>query len=132
MSSDFKSVLHENRVFKPSAEFAKKARLASMAQYKKMHAESIKSPDKFWAREASELLSRKKWKKVLDWKPPFAKWFVGGALNVAENCVDRHLLTNRKNKAAIIWEGEPGDTRTLTYQQLHRDVCLFANVLKAQ
>ena len=129
-TSDFKSVLVENRVFKPSAEFSKKARISSMAQYKKMHAESIKSPDKFFAREAKELLWNKPWKKVLDWKCPYAKWFVGGKLNVSENCLDRHIDGPRKTKAAIIWEGEPGEKRVLTYQQLHRDVCRFANVLK--
>ena len=131
MSNDFTSVLVENRVFKPSPEFSKKARISSLAQYKKLYAESIKTPDKFWAREASELTWQTKWKKVLDWKAPFAKWFVGGKINVAENCIDRHLLTHRKNKAAIIWEGEPGEQRTLTYQQLHTEVCRFANVLKA-
>jgi acetyl-CoA synthetase len=132
MSNNIESVLVEKRVFKPSKEFSKKARVSSLVQYKKMHAESIKSPDKFWAREASELHWQTKWKKVLEWKAPFAKWFVGGKLNVAENCVDRHLTTHRKNKAAIIWEGEPGEQRTITYQQLHREVCQFANVLKAQ
>ena len=95
-----------------------------------MHRESIRQPEKFWAREARELTWQRPWKKVLEWKPPFAKWFVGGKLNVAENCLDRHLQGPRRNKAAIIWEGEPGDKRILTYQQLHRDVCRFANVLK--
>lgn len=132
MSKDIESILVEKRVFKPSKDFSKKARVGSMAEYKKLYAESIEKPDKFWAREASELTWQQKWSKVLDWKPPYAKWFVGGKINVAENCVDRHLLTPRKNKAAIIWEGEPGEVRTLTYLQLHREVCLFANVLKAQ
>jgi len=132
MSQDIESTLIEKRVFKPSAEFSKKARIGSMAQYKKMHAESIKSPGKFWAKEAGELKWQQKWNQALEWKAPFAKWFVGGKLNVAENCVDRHLETHRKNKAAIIWEGEPGEQRTLTYAQLHREVCVFANVLKAQ
>ena len=127
---DSNSVLIENRVFKPSAEFSKKARISSMAQYKKMHAESIKSPAKFFAREAKELLWNKNFTKVLDWKCPYAKWFVGGKLNVSENCLDRHIDGPRKTKAAIIWEGEPGEKRVLTYQQLHRDVCRFANVLK--
>ena len=95
-----------------------------------MHRESIRQPEKFWAREARELTWQKPWEKVLEWKPPFAKWFVGGKLNVAENCLDRHLQGPRRNKAAIIWEGEPGDKRILTYQQLHREVCRFANVLK--
>jgi acetyl-CoA synthetase len=95
-----------------------------------MYRESIRQPAKFWAREASKLLWRARWKTVLQWKAPFAKWFVGGKLNISENCLDRHLTGPRRNKAAIIWEGEPGDKRTLTYQQLHREVCRFANVLK--
>src|SRR5436305_7400334 len=95
-----------------------------------MYRESIRSPDRFWGREAKELTWRKPWKKVLDWKAPFARWFVGGQLNLCENCLDRHLAGPRRNKAAIIWEGEPGEKRTLTYQQLHREVCRFANVLK--
>ncbi len=130
MSENTKSQLVENRVFKPAADFSKKARVKSMAQYRAMWEESVKKPEKFWAREAAELLWNKKWTKVLDWKMPFAKWFVGGKLNVSENCLDRHLGTARQNKAAIIWEGEPGEKRVLTYQQLHREVCLFANVLK--
>jgi acetyl-CoA synthetase len=125
-----KSLLVENRVFKPSAEFSKKARISSMAQYKKMYDESLKNPDRFFGREAKELTWRKPFKKVLDWKCPNAKWFTGGQLNVSENCLDRHLDGPRKTKAAIIWEGEPGEKRTITYQQLHRDVCRFANVLK--
>jgi acetyl-CoA synthetase len=95
-----------------------------------MYRESMRQPAKFWGREASELVWRAPWKKVLEWKAPFAKWFIGGKLNISENCLDRHLNGPRRNKAAIIWEGEPGDKRTLTYQQLHREVCRFANVLK--
>jgi acetyl-CoA synthetase len=95
-----------------------------------MHEESIKSPEKFFGREAAELTWQKPWTKVLDWKVPNAKWFVGGKLNVSENCLDRHLNGPRKTKAALIWEGEPGEKRVLTYQQLHREVCRFANVLK--
>jgi acetyl-CoA synthetase len=124
------SHLTENRVFKPSADFAKKARIGSLAEYKKLHAESVKSPDKFWGREARELLWQKPWSKVLDWKLPDAKWFVGGKLNASANCLDRHLDGPRANKAAIIWEGEPGEKRVLTYRQLHREVSKFANVLK--
>src|SRR5712672_4161613 len=90
----------------------------------------MRQPAKFWTREAKELVWRAPWKKMLEWKQPFAKWFVGGKLNVSENCLDRHLTGPRRNKAAIIWEGEPGDRRTLTYQQLHHEVCRFANVLK--
>jgi acetyl-CoA synthetase len=130
MEKNIESHLIEKRVFKPSREFAKNARIKSFAQYRKMYRESIRSPDKFWARQAQELIWHKSWKKVLDWKAPFAKWFVGGQLNLSENCLDRHLAGPRRNKAAIIWEGEPGEKRTLTYQQLHLEVCRFANVLK--
>ena len=131
MSKNIESHLIEDRVFKPSREFSKKARVSSMAQYRRMYKESIEKPSTFWAREARELHWQKRWQKVLDWKAPFAKWFTGARLNVCENCVDRHLINGRKNKAAIIWEGEPGDKRVLTYQQLHREVCRFANVLEA-
>ncbi len=131
MSNNIQSTLVENRVFKPAPDFAKKARISSMAQYKKMWKESVDQPEKFFAREAAELHWQKKWTKVLQWKCPDAKWFIGGKINVAENCLDRHLGTARANKAAIIWQGEPtGEKRTLTYAQLHREVCLFANVLK--
>ncbi len=130
MEENIESHLKETRVFKPSREFAKKARISSLEQYRRMYRESIRNPDKFWAREARELHWQKPWKKVLQWKAPSAKWFVGGKLNLSENCLDRHLQGARRNKAAIIWEGEPGDKRILTYQQLHREVCRFANVLK--
>ncbi len=130
MSTNIESHLVENRVFKPSKEFVKSARINSFAEYRKLYAESIKSPEKFWAKQAGDLLWRKKWSKVLEWRLPFAKWFVGAKLNVSENCLDRHLSGPRRNKAAIIWEGEPGDRRVLTYQQLHREVCVFANILK--
>ncbi|MGA7391316.1 MAG: acetate--CoA ligase [Terrimicrobiaceae bacterium] len=130
MSTDIESHLVEKRVFKPSKEFAKRAHLRSFAEYKRLYEESIKSPEKFWTKQAAELFWRKKWTKVLDWRPPFAKWFIGAKLNVSENCLDRHLDGPHRNKAAIIWEGEPGERRVLTYQQLHREVCVFANILK--
>ena len=130
MTTNIESHLVEKRVFKPSKEFSKKAHIGSFAEYKKLYEQSIKSPEKFWAKQAADLLWHKKWTKVLEWKLPFAKWFVGGRLNVSENCLDRHLAGPRRNKAAIIWEGEPGDRRVLTYQQLHREVCIFANILK--
>ncbi len=130
MNKNIESLLSEKRVFKPSREFSKKARVGSLKEYQKLYRESIEKPDQFWAREASELVWRKKWSKVLDWKIPFAKWFVGGQLNVSENCIDRHLAGPRRNKAALIWEGEPGEKRTITYAQLHDQVCRFANVLK--
>jgi acetyl-CoA synthetase len=119
-----------DKVHKPSKEFSAKARIPSMAAYKKLYKASIAKPAEFWAKEAKELTWRKKWKKTLEWKAPFAKWFDGGKLNVCENCVDRHAEGPRRNKAAIIWEGEPGDKRVITYGQLQREVCRFANVLE--
>ncbi|MGJ8724167.1 MAG: acetate--CoA ligase [Roseibacillus sp.] len=132
MSKNIETHLHEKRIFKPSKEFSKQARVSSMAEYKRLYQESIDKPNTFWAREAKELSWQKKWTKVLNWKAPYAEWFVGGKLNVSETCLDQHLTTHRRNKAAIIWEGEPGETRTLTYLQLHREVCLFSNVLLNQ
>ncbi|HBE22917.1 MAG TPA: acetyl-coenzyme A synthetase, partial [Verrucomicrobiales bacterium] len=130
MSKSIESHLTEDREFLPAKEFSSKARISSMAQYKKLYKESIDKPDVFWAREAKELQWDKPWSKVLEWKAPFAKWFVDGKLNVATNCVDRHAEGPRKNKAAIIFEGEPGDKRVITYGQLQREVCQFANVLE--
>jgi len=130
METNIESHLIEKRVFKAAKGFSRKARIKSLAQYRKMYRESMRRPDAFWVREAKELVWRKPWNRVLDWKAPFAKWFVGGQLNLSENCLDRHLDGPRRNKAAIIWEGEPGEKRTLTYQQLHREVCHFTNVLK--
>ncbi|MBI3605152.1 MAG: acetate--CoA ligase [Nitrospirae bacterium] len=128
---DIESVLKEKRVFKPSLEFSKSARIKSMKEYKTLYQQAAKNPEKFWGGLAKELDWFTPWKKVLQWKEPFAKWFVGGKINASYNCLDRHLNTWRKNKAAIIWEGEPGDSRTLTYQDLHREVCKFSNVLKS-
>src|SRR3954471_21622802 len=130
MADNIESHLIEKRVFKPSNAFAKAARVKSLEQYRRMYRESVKSPAKFWAREASELTWQTRWKSVLKWKAPFAQWFVGGKLNPFENCLDRHLSGPKRNKVAILWEGEPGEKRTLTYQQLHHEVCRFANVLK--
>ncbi len=122
------SVSREHRKFRPSAEFKAQANLGSDASYKRLYTESVNSPEKFWGRQAKEhLVWRKPFKKVLDWQPPHAKWFVGGKLNVSENCLDRHLGTFRENKAALIFEGEPGDVRTVTYKQLHFHVCRWAN-----
>jgi acetyl-CoA synthetase len=133
-SANITSLQHEGRVFAPPKGFSARARIKSLAQYRKLYAQSVKSPEKFWAAQAkNELVWFKPWKKVLQWKAPFAKWFVGGKLNLSHNCLDRHLGTPTANRAAIIWEGEPaapGEERTLTYRQLHREVCLFANVLK--
>ena len=102
-----------------------------MEDLEALRAEASADPEKFWARLAeSELHWFKKWHTVLKWEAPHAQWFVGGRINISYNCLDRHLSTWRRNKAALIWEGEPGETRTLTYQQLHTEVCRFANVLK--
>jgi len=125
------SVLREDRTFDPPAEFASAAHVKSFADYEKLYAEAGRDPEAFWAGIASSYLDwQQPWSRVLDWQPPFAKWFVGGKLNVSHNCLDRHLGTWRKNKAALIWEGEPGDSRILTYHELHREVCQAANVLK--
>jgi acetyl-CoA synthetase len=129
MSTPNESQLQETRVFKPSKEFSRKARVKSLAQYRQLWEESVKRPDKFWAREAAELLWNKKWTKVLDWKVPFAKWFVGGELNVSHNCLDRHVQAGDGDRVAYHWEGEPGDTRTITYAQLQTEVCRTANAL---
>ena len=129
MSKKPKKAIEEPAI-KPSKEFSAKARIPSLKEYKRLYKESIDKPATFWAREAKELLWRKPWKKVLNWKAPFAEWFVGGKLNVCENCVDRHAEGPRKNKAAIIWEGEPGDKRVITFGQLQKDVSRFANVLE--
>jgi len=131
MSNTIESHLVETRVFKPSDTFVQHASIPSLEQYRDLYQQSIQDPESFWDKQATELLLwRKKWDTVLKWEAPFAQWFVGGKLNVSENCLDRHLNGPRRNKAAIIWEGEPGEVRTLTYQQLHREVCKFANVLK--
>ena len=133
--ADIKSLLQEKRVFKPDAEFARAANWSKkqVAEYRKL---GDKSPQRFWAQMVKENVSWfSPWKKTLDWKAPFAKWFVGAKTNVSYNCLDRHLEGEnawRKNKAAIIWEGEPGDSRVITYAELHREVCRFANVLKAR
>jgi acetyl-CoA synthetase len=129
--ADIESVLKEERVFQPPKEFSAKARIKSFTEYEQLYKQAQDDPEGFWADMAKELDWFKPWDKVLEWNPPFAKWFVGGRTNIAHNCLDRHLTTARKNKAAIIWEGEPGDERILTYQTLHREVCKFANALKS-
>jgi acetyl-CoA synthetase len=124
------SVLQETRVFPPPGEFASNAHISSLAQYETLWNRAKDDPEGFWAEHARTLAWDKTWDRVLDWQPPFAKWFVGGQLNAAYNCVDRHCVGATKNKAAIIWEGEPGDRRVLRYQDLQREVSKFANVLK--
>ena len=129
--ANIESILDEKRLFPPSSEFSQNAHIKSLEDYQQLYEKAKSDPQGFWAEFAQqELHWFQKWDTVLDWQPPFAKWFVNGKMNISYNCLDRHLTTWRKNKAALIWEGEPGDSRTLTYAQLHREVCKFANVLK--
>src|SRR5712691_7024055 len=122
----FEALLEEHRVISAPPEFKASATIADPSVYEKAETD----PEGFWASFARELEWAAPWTKVLEWTPPFAKWFVGGKINASVNCVDRHLKTSRRNKAAIVWEGEPGDRRTLTYWDLHREVNRFANVLR--
>jgi acetyl-CoA synthetase len=125
------SMLNERRVFPPPEEFRSRARISSDEDYRRMCSEAEADPEKFWGKVASELHWFEPWQKVLDWNAPWVKWFVGGKLNLSYNCLDRHAAGWRRNKAAIIWEGEPGEVETLTYQQLLVEVQKFANVLKS-
>ncbi|HZL49337.1 MAG TPA: acetate--CoA ligase [Terracidiphilus sp.] len=130
-NQDIDSTLRENRVFPPPPEFSAKAHIKSLEQYESLYKESIQDPEKFWAGVAGDLHWFKTWDKVLDWDLPWAKWFVGGKLNLCYNCVDRHALGERAGKTALIWEGEPGEVRRLTYAELHVEVQKFANALKS-
>ena len=123
------SVLQETRVFPPPEAFAANAHFKSFEEYEKLYDEAASDPQAFWAKQAEDLYWFKKWDTVLEWNSPHAKWFVGGKINISHNCLDRHLET-KGDKTAIIWEGEPGEQRTLTYLQLHREVAKFANVMK--
>jgi acetyl-CoA synthetase len=124
---EINALLNETRVFPPSPEWRDRALVTDPEVY----ARAAADPEAFWASFAASLEWIEPWTTVLEWKPPHAKWFTGGRLNVSANCLDRHLRTAHRNKAAIVWEGEPGDRRTLTYFDLHREVCQFANVLKS-
>jgi acetyl-CoA synthetase len=130
-NQNIESTLTESRSFPPPAEFSKNAIISSAADYEKLRARALADPDGFWSDIARELHWFKPWEKVLEWNTPWAKWFLGGKINLSYNCLDRHVETWRKNKAAIIWESEPGEVRTLTYQQLLTEVKKFANVLKS-
>src|SRR5579871_2979887 len=123
--------MEQNEKFAPPAEFSRSASIKSIQEYEQMYEAAAKDPEAFWAERAKALHWFAPWNKVLDWSnPPFSKWFVGGKTNVAYNCLDRHLNSARRNKAALIWEGENFEQRTLTYQELHRKVSKFANALK--
>jgi acetyl-CoA synthetase len=129
-NQDLESTLRENRVFLPPEDFVRKAHIAGLEVYENLYKQSIEDPEGFWGGVAKELHWFKSWDKVLDWNPPWAQWFVGGKLNLSHNCLDRHVDGLRRNKAAIIWEGEPGEVRRLTYIELHAEVQRFANALK--
>ena len=126
-TGSIEALLQEDRTFPPPESFVQNANIKDPNVYE----EAMKDPEAFWARFAGELDWFQEWDQVLDWQPPYAKWFIGGKLNASYNCVDRHLKTARRNKAAIIWEGEPGDWKVYTYWDLHREVCRFANGLKS-
>lgn len=125
------SLLEEKRIFYPAAEFSKKAYVKSFDEYKRIYENSIKDPEAFWAQKAEELTWFKKWDNVYSWEPENAvcKWFEGGKLNAAYNCLDRHIAT-RSDRIAILWEGDAGETESYTYERLYTEVCRFANVLK--
>ena len=130
MTSDgITSMMHEGREFPPLDDFSAQAHIKSFEEYQKLYKESIDDPEGFWGKQAEMLTWKKKWDTVLEWKAPFAKWFLGGKLNVTENCLDRHLST-RGDQAAIVWEANDGEVRTYTYKELHAEVCKAANVLR--
>ena len=124
------TILRENRVFPPSPQFSQKAHIKSLEEYEALYQQSIEDPEKFWAGVACDLHWFRTWDKVLEWDLPWAKWFVGGKLNLCYNCVDRHALGERRDKTALIWEGEPGEIRRFTYGELHTEVQKVANALK--
>src|SRR5262249_14987476 len=126
MTERIDTLLKENRLFQPSREFRKNAHVNNAATYRK----AARNRAAFWAERARELDWIKPWRQVLQWKPPHAKWFLGGKLNASVNCLDRHVTTARRNKVALLWEGEPGDRRAITYWELYREVNQFASVLQ--
>jgi acetyl-CoA synthetase len=127
LMTDIDVLLQEHRRFPPPPEFAKAARISTLDAHLRADAD----PEGYWAEQAATLEWFTPWEKVLDWQPPRARWFVGGTLNASYNCIDRHINSPRRNKAALIFEGEPGDRRTLTYWDLYVEVGKFANVLKS-
>jgi acetyl-CoA synthetase len=127
------TVMQESRLFPPPAEFSRRSQIGSHEEYRTLYDLARADPEAFWSEIArNELHWFEPFGKTLEWEAPYAKWFVGGKTNASYNCLDAHLNGPNRNKAALLWEGEPGDERTLTYQQLHREVCKFANVLKAE
>jgi acetyl-CoA synthetase len=126
------TVMVEHRLFPPSTEFSAQARIPSMQAYQELYDHAAADPEAFWAAEAREHLHWfKPFEKTLDWQVPDAQWFVGGQTNASYNCLDKHIAAGHGQRTAIIWEGEPGEERRLSYSELHREVCLFANGLKS-
>ena len=129
-STNIDSVLQEQRSFPPPPEFSAKAHIKSLEEYERIYNQSVENPEKFWGDIAKELHWFKPWNSVLEWKAPWAKWFSGGEINLSYNCLDRHVLAGKGRKTALIWEGEPGEIRNITYAELLKEVQKFANVLK--
>jgi len=130
-SPNLDSILREDRVFPPPPAFAAKAHVGSLPDYEELYARSIADPEAFWESAAKELHWFSPWTKVLDWDLPWAKWFVDGKINISYNCLDRHVQNGKRDKTAILWEGEPGEVRRLTYGELLAEVQSFANALKS-
>ena len=129
-STNIESVLQEQRLFPPPPEFSAKAHIKSLEEYERIYNLSVENPEKFWGDIAKELHWFKPWNRVLEWNAPWAKWFIGGEINLSYNCLDRHVLAGKGTKTALIWEGEPGEIRNITYAELLKEVQKFANVLK--
>jgi len=130
-ANSIETFVAEDRRFEPSAAFRERARIQSPEEYARLHEESLTDPDTFWRRETAELVLRKPWSSVTEWQLPHAKWFHGAELNVTESCLDRHLQSETRNKKALIWESEPGESSSLTYAELHACVEQFTAVLRA-
>ena len=133
IEGEIDSVMVEQRLFPPSAEFSSQARIKSQQEYQQLYDRAADDPETFWAEQAREHLHWfEPFTQTLDWQAPFARWFVGGTTNASYNCLDAHIEAGLADRTAILWEGEPGDSRSLTYKELHQEVCKFANVLKSQ
>ncbi len=130
MASDLDRSNPDGSVFPPPPEFSARARIRSLEQYRSLYCRSIDDPQGFWSEMARELRWERPFDEVLDWNPPFARWFIGGRLNASVQCLDRHLAT-RGSKRALIWEGEAGEVRVLTYAELHDQVRRLARALKS-
>ncbi|MEZ5431433.1 MAG: acetate--CoA ligase [Verrucomicrobiales bacterium] len=131
MNTNIESILNEHRVFTPSATFSGQAHVKSMEDYEAIYQKSVADPESWWAQQAGHLHWQQPWNQILDWSnPPFAQWFLGGKINVSENCLDRHVTAGKGDRIALRWEGEPGDRRDISYSQLLEMVCRAANALK--